>query len=264
MSYIILRGCWCHVIVLNVHATTQDKIDMKYTFYEDLKRMFYKFSKYHMKILLGDFSAKVDREDNFKPTIGNQSVHKFSNDNGVRVVNFATSKNLAMKCTMLPHHSIHKYTWTSPDGKTHDQIDNIVIDSSIHLSLLDVWSFYAADCDTDHYPVVAKVRERLAVNKLRSQRFRVEKLSRKKLNEVEAKENYRVEVSNMFAALEDLDTEVEINSAWEMIRENTKITANESLGDYELKNHKPWFNEGCSKFLNQRIQAKLQWLEKSK
>ena len=43
-----------------------------------------------MKILLGDFNAKVGRENIFKPTIGNESLHQESNDNEVRVVNFAT------------------------------------------------------------------------------------------------------------------------------------------------------------------------------
>jgi hypothetical protein len=50
-----------------------------------------------MKILFGDFNAKVGREDIFKPTIGNESSHEISNDNGVRVVNHATSKNLVAK-----------------------------------------------------------------------------------------------------------------------------------------------------------------------
>jgi hypothetical protein len=55
-----------------------------------------------MKLLLGDFNAKVGKEDIFKPTIGNESSHKISNDNRVRVVNFATSKNLVVKSNMLP------------------------------------------------------------------------------------------------------------------------------------------------------------------
>jgi hypothetical protein len=50
-----------------------------------------------MEILLGDFNAKVGREDIFKPIIGNGSLHEVSNDNGVRVVNFATSKNLILR-----------------------------------------------------------------------------------------------------------------------------------------------------------------------
>jgi hypothetical protein len=50
-------------------------------------------------------------------------------------------------------------------------------------------------------------------------------------------------VSYRFAALEDFEEEVEINSAWESIRENTKILAKETIGYFELKQHKPWFDE---------------------
>jgi hypothetical protein len=58
-----------------------------------------------------------------------------------------------------------------------------------------------------------------------------------------------------------LDDEVKINSAWETIRENIEISAKESLGYFELKKHKPWFDEGCSELLDQRKRAKLQWLQ---
>jgi len=61
-----------------------------------------------MKILLGDFNTKVRREKIFKPTIGNESLHQDSNDNGVKIVNFATSKNLVVKTTMFLHRNIHK------------------------------------------------------------------------------------------------------------------------------------------------------------
>jgi hypothetical protein len=106
MSYIILRGHWCD-IVLNVHDPTEDKIhDMKDRFYKELERVFDKFRRYHAKILLRDFNDKVHREDIFKPTIGNESLHEISNDNGVGVVKFATSKNLTLKNTMFPHRNI--------------------------------------------------------------------------------------------------------------------------------------------------------------
>jgi hypothetical protein len=64
--------------------------------------------------------------------------------------------------------------------------------------------------------------------------------------------------------LEDLDTEVEINSAWETIRENIKISAKEGLGYLEFKKHKPWFNKGCSKLSAQRKQAKFAVITGSK
>jgi exonuclease III len=139
MPYIILRGRWCHIFVLNVHAPTEDKIDdVKDSFYEQWERVFDKFPTYHMKILLEDLNAKVGREDIFKPTIGNESLHEISNDNGIKVLNFATSKNLRVKSMMFPHRNIHKYTWTSPDGKTHNQIDHFLVDRRRYFSVLHV------------------------------------------------------------------------------------------------------------------------------
>jgi exonuclease III len=125
----MLRGKWCDIIVLNVHAPTEDKTDdVKDSFYEELERVFDKFPKYHKKMLLGDFNAKIGIRDIFKPTIWNKSLHKISNDSGVSVENFATSKNLTVKSTMFPHRNIHKYTCTSPDGETHNQTDHILVD----------------------------------------------------------------------------------------------------------------------------------------
>jgi hypothetical protein len=59
MSYVILRGHWFHIIVLNVHTPTEDKTDdVKDSFYEELECILNKFPKYHMKILLGDLMPK--------------------------------------------------------------------------------------------------------------------------------------------------------------------------------------------------------------
>jgi hypothetical protein len=91
MSYIVLRGRWCNIILLNEHAPTKEKSDnSKASFYEELERVFKHFPNHHIKILRGDFNAKVGREDIFKPTIRNDSLHQDCNDNGVRIVNFAT------------------------------------------------------------------------------------------------------------------------------------------------------------------------------
>ena len=68
VSYIDLRGRWCNIIVLNVHAKSEEKSDSsKDSFYEELEQAFDHFPKYDMKILLGDFNAKVGRENIFKP-----------------------------------------------------------------------------------------------------------------------------------------------------------------------------------------------------
>jgi 50S ribosomal subunit-associated GTPase HflX len=77
----------------------------------------------------------------------------------------------------------------------------------------------------------------------------MERFNLNKLNEVQVKEKYCIEVSNRFEALEDLDAEVEINTVWETIIENINISAKESLDYDELKKHKPWFHEGSQNYM---------------
>jgi hypothetical protein len=75
-----------------------------------------------------------------------------------------------------------------------------LIDRRRNSIVLDVRSFRAADCDTDHYLVVAKFRERLAVSKQTMHRVHMGKFNLKKLNETEGKEQFHVEISNRFTA----------------------------------------------------------------
>jgi hypothetical protein len=77
-----------------------------------------------MKILMGDFNAKVGREDIFKPIISNEILHE-------RVVNFATSKNLIVESITFPHREIHEHTWNS-NGVTYKQIDSDSTDKRRH------------------------------------------------------------------------------------------------------------------------------------
>jgi hypothetical protein len=116
MSYIILRGRWCNIVVLNIHALTEDKIDdVKDSFYEELERVFNKFPKYHMKILLGDFNAKVSREDIFKPTFGNESLHEIGNDNGIRVVK-PQSQKCDVPTSQHPSGDMDVSGWENPQS----------------------------------------------------------------------------------------------------------------------------------------------------
>jgi len=206
-------------------------------------------------------NAKVGRENIFKPTIGQESLHQDSTGNRVRLVNFATSKNLVVKSTMFPHGNIHKYTWTSPDAKTHNHIDHVLIDRRWHSSVLDVQRFREADCDTDHHLVIAKVRERLAVGNQAAQRFDRQTFNLRKLNEPEVREQYQIEITNRFAVLENLNDNEDVDRTWESIKENIQTSAKESLGLHVLKQNKPWFDEECLVFLDQRKRAKMQWIQ---
>jgi hypothetical protein len=95
--------------------------------------------------------------------------------------------------------------------------------------------------------VVAKVRERLAViNK--QQKFDGEIFNLRKLSELKVKKQYQIEISNRYAALENLNESEDIKGVWENIEEDIKTSAEESLVLHELKQHKPWFDVECSSF----------------
>jgi len=131
---------------------------------------------------------------------------------------------------MFPHRNIHKYTWTFLDGKTHNQIDHVLIDRRCRSSVLGVRSFRGAECDTHHHLLIATVRERLAVAKQATQRFDRQRFNLRKLNEPEVREQYQIEITNRFVALENLNDDEDADRTWEKIKENIQTSAKESLG----------------------------------
>jgi len=100
--------------------------------------------------------------------------------------------------------------------------------------------------------VIKKVRERLAVGKQAAQRFERQRFNLRKLNEPKVRGQYQIEITYRFAALENVNENEDINRTWENIKENILTSAQESLGLHEFKQNKPWFDEECLGFLDQR------------
>lgn len=94
--------------MINVYAETEEKYFVKDKFYNRLEQIFNKALLNDIKIVLDDFNAKIGRETIHRPVISKESLHELSNNNGLRVVDFATSKNLVVFSTYFPRKDIYK------------------------------------------------------------------------------------------------------------------------------------------------------------
>jgi len=89
--------------VICCYASTEERDDeKKNAFYDDLELLYDSLPRNSVKIIIRDLNAQIGRESHYKPTIGQNSLHLLSNDNGMRIINFATSKDLTVSSTHSP------------------------------------------------------------------------------------------------------------------------------------------------------------------
>jgi len=99
------------MFIINYYAPTEYKSDdIKNKFYEDLDLVCDTLQVDKPKIVLGDFNVKIGKENIYKPTILSESLHEITNDNGNKLITFATAKNMIVGNTYLPYKNIHKKT----------------------------------------------------------------------------------------------------------------------------------------------------------
>ncbi|KAK9752713.1 hypothetical protein QE152_g3940 [Popillia japonica] len=146
-----IRGKYRKLTLINAHAHSEDKDeDIKTRFYEELDEVLNKIPKFDIKCLIGDMNAKVGREEEYSVTTGGKSLHKVSNDNGKRLIEFALENSMKIVSTAFDHKDIHKETWIAPNGLTKNQIDHVLIEMKHAKNITNVRSYRGADADSDH------------------------------------------------------------------------------------------------------------------
>jgi hypothetical protein len=145
------------------HAPTEEKkVEYKETC-EKLDQIYHRAPAHDTKTIIGDLNAKIGQEEMFRPTIGEWSLHDISNDNGLRAIDFATSNNIIIKSTYIFHIKIYKRQRGDLQvGLPKSQIDRVMIDGRHALCIIYMRSCRGADCDTDHFLVRIKYRQRIS------------------------------------------------------------------------------------------------------
>jgi len=155
LCYTQVECKWLNMALVKCYASTEEKGNqIKENFYSKSDTIY----KCIPKIIMGDFNAKIEKEIVFKPTISQERLHQVSNDNGIRLITFAGSKNMRISSTFLTHKIIHKQTWMSPNGTTKIQINYVVTENIIKHWIQDVRSHSGVGTYSDHFLVKTTLR----------------------------------------------------------------------------------------------------------
>lgn len=258
MCNIRIKGRFRNMSLVSIYAPTEDADEEdKDIFYDSLEELTTQLPKYDLRIVLGDANAKIGKESLWDKVAGKHSLHEVTNENGLRLLSFSEVMNLKVVSTMFPHKNIHKETWVAPNGLVKNQIDHALVDQRHKSSILDVHSLRGAECGSDHYLILVKVKQRIAVEKKKNgsqqERWEIGKLKKK-----EVVDEFRLKLENRFQVLEDIGNTVEDN--WKTFKTIIQETTKEVCGKAKRPRKKPWFDDECQLKIKERKTFKEIWL----
>ena len=177
VCYLRLKAKWFSCTLINVPAPRNKKMgEVKAEFYNSLGQNINQIANSDIKIILGYFNAEIGKEDIHKPTTGNESLQNETNNNGIKMTQFAISKSFNVRSTTFPHKGIHKETWCSADGRRVNQTDHVSISNSFRSAITDIRALRGPDTGSDHNLLKINFKVKLRV-KLKRNIMRKEKLS---------------------------------------------------------------------------------------
>lgn len=254
LSKIRIRGLYRKISIINVHAPTNEKDEEeKEKFYESLSEILQEIPRYDIKIVVGDFNAKVGREDIYKQVTGGHSKHKESNDNGIKLIEFATEVDMKIMSTYFQRKEIHKGTWVSPDGKTCNQIDHVLTEKKYANIVKNVTSQRGADADSDHFMVRIFIKQEIPRCKENKNKRR-SKYNIQELQNEETQDNFKENVELMF---KEIPSESNVNEKWMNLEQNLKKVTETTLEQMKTGKMNKWFDNECNDQFEKKNQARI-------
>ena len=246
----------CGIIKMTMvvcYAPTEvSNADSKDLFYQSLDATLQKTHKHDIRLIVGDFNARVGNDrQGYESILGPHAVAETANDNGQRLLDLCVSNNLVIGGSLFPHKDIHKYTWTSQAGsKPRAQLDHILISKWWRRSLLDCRNYRGADIGSDHELVVSKVHLKLARRKKATV---TNKLDLGALTSEKCGKAYRDRVTELLVQQDLADGEVE--ESWQIWRNAVTSAAEETIPKRNSK-RKAWISKRTEDLVQERKRAK--------
>jgi len=245
-----IQGTPFDIGIIQAYAPTADKDDEEVEqFYETLDKAMKQLKSQDIKIVMGDFNAKVGsvRTDT---TVGPFGVGD-RNDRGERLMGWCKQHSLAVMNTWFKNHPRRCWTWKSPGDRARNQIDYILIQDRHRNSITSCKSMPGADCGSDHVPVVGTMRVKL--KKLKKGKTTPKLQINLLEKDQELKKTYTISVQNKFSALEELTTAEE---KWQKMKETILEVATEHIPKTKRKEDKKWITPEILNLMEERRKAK--------
>ena len=236
-----LRDSPFNITIIQAHApaSNYNDDDIEY-FYEELQKVLEETPKTDILVVRGDWKPTIGEEacKDWKGTCGHHCNTK-SNDGGRRLLQFAGYNDLVVANTFGPHKTSKKITWHSPDGKTHTQIDYIMVEKRFktRVNIAQTRSFPGADIGSEHELVIMTFK--LHMKRAKKQRNTRIRFHLEKLKDHAVAEIFQAKIGGKFAALSILDSDTDMDMLTDTFNTAVTDTANEILGKYRAVK-KPW------------------------
>lgn len=245
ISKLRIKVKYSNLSLVCVYAPIEDNEDETELFYHMLERVCDRVNRYDTLIVLGDFNAKVGKESFIKTVAGSYSLHNETSPNGMKLCQLAENNALKIVSTAYQHKDIHKDTWKTPGGEITNQIDHVLVNARRRSSVLDIRSYRGANCDSDHYLVRIKVRQKISSSENAKGSKRQKWNTQKLREEEETMEEYQEKISDQ---LKEANNSENIQDKWENIKSAILVASSQIIGKKQYRRNESWFDQECRSY----------------
>jgi hypothetical protein len=243
-----------------VYAPTEDSEDeIVDEFYETLQSVCDEVPKHDAIITLGDFNAKLGKEQLYKDIIGRHSLHEVTNNNGLRLVQYGTISNLKVLSTWYPRKDIHKGTRKIPGTNDINQIDHIIVSKRWATEIDNVRKHRGANSDSDHFLVGASLKQNITLT-IRNRTSCRTRCNVEKFDETDVERQYQQGVQRK---LQEKSPSNNIEEEWTNIKETLSTSAQYIIGEKQNERDEEWYDKECREIIEIKREARLKCLQRN-
>ena len=249
-----LQGHPVNINIIQVYAPTTDHPDEEIeVFYEEITTAKKYAKSGEVMIIMGDFNAKLGKESH-KPITGGYGLGEI-NERGMRLIEFCKETKMVVTNTFFKHHPKLLYTWKSPGDIHRNQIDYILINERFKNSIKNTKTYPGADINSDHNPLVMKMKLRLKSIKLTPKK---ENHEMNMLKVLDYNERYNIEVRNNYNQLvvEEQSQEPSEEKEWDIIKKCMNKALTTVIPIKKKKKQANWMNNEILQLMKDRKSLK--------